>query len=325
MKRLVTMALLGVAASACSGTSEREGAAVLDDPQLPDSGSSHRQPDAEADADELDASEEEDAFVPTDADRSDHGGQCTEDSACVALLSPGPCQQALCENGRCVMRNLPDGTSCDDGNACTSGDTCNAGECSFRTHDPNAPGCRQDATPGSLRFTEVMGNPAGGVDQVDGQWFELYGEASFWLTGLKLVYYEWEGAEPTVPASPVVHSLTSDFSVPGYNLFLRSQDPAKNGYGSTSWSYSGIQFSKTKNARLMLLASSWSGTFPVPENLIIAQVELPAGIFADEHAGRSWQRDATEPDSFCYTPEESHNEIIVGNYATPGLPNQACP
>lgn len=326
MTRRLASDLFIITASACSATPDRDGA-VLDDPLLPDGGSNHHLPDAEADADDLDASHEEDVFVPNDADRSDHGGQCMEDETCVALLSPGLCERAICENGRCIKEDLPDGTGCDDGDACTEGDVCKSGKCSYSSYNPNAPGCLQEPDRGSLRFTEIMGNPASDVDPIEGQWFEMEADASYRLKGLKLVYYEWDGETmPTSPSFPVVDTIEAEHGEERM-IFLRSQDTTKNRWGLSAWGYSKIQFSKTRNARLMLVASSWDGSFPVPDSLVFADILLEAGTFSDEYKGRSWQRsaDPANDTAFCHTPTEEIHEYWDGNFATPFKRNVECP
>lgn len=326
MTRRVAIAFMLATATACSGDSEREGA-VLDDPAVPDGGSKQRYPDADSDVDDLDASDEADVLVPIDADRSEQGGQCTEDATCIALMNAGPCERAACEKGWCVKENLPDGTSCDDGNACTGGDVCKNGQCSYSFSDPSAPGCLQEPERGSLRFTEIMGNPGPGVDPIDGQWFELDADASYRLKELKLVYYEWEGETmPASPSSPVIETIDSEHGERRM-IFLRSQDIEKNRWGNSPWGYANIRFSKTKSARLMLVASSWNGSFPVPESLVLADVLLEGGTFSDEHKGRSWQRsaDSEREATFCHTPLEEQHEYWPGNFATPFQPNDSCP
>jgi hypothetical protein len=73
------------------------------------------------------------------------GGSCVGAGVdCAALTTQcgaGECDSA---SGACIVRPLPDGTTCDDGNACSSGDTClgglcqGSGICPAVTHIPGA-------------------------------------------------------------------------------------------------------------------------------------------------------------------------------------------
>lgn len=332
-----TVLLLSVSLLGCSGTAERDGRGL--DELIPDAGPAHRVPDGGGEQDvvtDSDPLDDADVLVPNDADRSDQGGQCVADEQCAAELDVGPCERPACENGHCVKLPLPSGTACDDSNACTVGDACKEGHCYGGEFDPNAAGCVQDAEPGSLWFTEIMGNPvavAGSVDPIEGQWFEIGAKQPVRLDGLKLVYFEWDGPTmPANPSSPTVYSLAGGLTDQGrYSVFLRSQDMKKNGWGLTKWSYSEIRFSKIRNARLMLVMPGWGGGFPIPESLIVAKVDIAAGTFSDVNAGRSWQRSASAEDGlvdadWCHTQAvgEYAYDAAGKNYGTLGRANVDC-
>lgn len=301
---------------------------------VPDSGMVDGRPDGAIvaeDAGDLDASDG-DVLVPNDADRSDYGGQCTENEHCVVWVEAGPCERAVCEKGHCIKVPLPDGTSCDDGNACTIGDSCKSGICSFDHHSPGQPGCARDPEPGVIWFSEIMGKPRSVpnvVDPVDGQWIEIVnrGKSPVRLGSLKLVYYEWpDGAEEPSNPTPVIYQLTAEVTDDIFpTLMLRTQDSAKTGIFPTRWTYSKIEFDGSKNSRLLLVKSEWTGTFPIALGLVIDNVELKAGSFAD---GRSWQLGWPLPEnpidrSWCHAPV-SEPEYATSNYGSPGQPNFGC-
>lgn len=325
--------VVAIAVIGCSGQSVRD-TEPLDDIEYPEAGVDAWLPDGggEQDGDEGDA----DVLVPNDADRDSQGGQCVSDEDCADWLSVGPCQRAACDRGLCIKDPFADGTPCDDGNACTIGDVCKAGSCTFERYSSGQPGCGREAEPGSIWFTEIMGNPAavpGKVHAMEGQWIELRhrGDSPVRLGGLELVYYEWSKGAPEPPQpTPVVAPLAEDVTDEvGPTLLLRSQEKTKNGMLSARWSYSDIVFSKTNSARLLLVKDEWDGAFPIPENVIVDEVVLEGGVFADSMSGRSWQLAAPFPiDSaerhWCHSVVSAGNEYVDKNYGTPRTMNEGC-
>jgi hypothetical protein len=84
----------------------------------------------------LDVSTGLDIFPQLDIDKGTDAAQpgdvavtgCSGDSECSGL-TPGVCQQAKCQSGKCAL--IPtSGSSCDDGKACTGPDQCKSGTCS---------------------------------------------------------------------------------------------------------------------------------------------------------------------------------------------------
>lgn len=322
-----------ISLTACSGDAEREVAGIPEVPTTPKPGKQDPVPDAGdwGDAPDGEFEDADGELVPNDADRSESGAQCLSDEGCEEWVDVGPCTRAVCQSGLCVAAPLPDGTACDTGNACTQGATCSFGAC-HGNFDVEAPGCLKSPSPGALWFTEIMGNPAavpGQVDPVDGQWFEVRGSEPVRLEGMKLVYYEWDAgaAMPDTPDTPVIHTLSSGYSEIGYSVFLRSQDIKKNGWGSSQWGYSTVRFSKTKNARLLLVLPTWDGKFPLASGQIVAAVVLPAGTFDDAMKGRSWQLSADSDDAsgvWCHAAL-SGMQYVDQNFGSPMQPNGECP
>lgn len=55
---------------------------------------------------------------------------CSTPAECMGKVTPGACEEIVCNEGLCGLNTLSNATPCDDGNGCTVNDVCLQGECS---------------------------------------------------------------------------------------------------------------------------------------------------------------------------------------------------
>lgn len=315
-----------------------------------------------------DASLDADAHSPTDAtidivyddvpDVAVEAPECVLDVQCEGKVSVGPCEVARCTNNACTKAPAADLQTCDDGDACTTSSVCTGGACVGVAWDTQSPSCVAPLGPGSVWFTEVMGNPVAIGPVSDGgkpppsdggkpppkvsEWIELVNNEgkAVSLQGAFLVEYEWASGDPE-PANPTLSTKSIDMTslvspgafVVGVPSFLASS------FGD--FAYGPIALGDDVNIKLMLVRSTWNQTLPIPTGDVIDAITIDAGTFsaAKGGAGASWQlgmpfpsSDAGDSRVFCRTPADPANAYVtdpndssIADYGTPGKANVACP
>jgi len=154
---------------------------------------------------------------------------------------------------------------------------------------------RVPPTPGQLRITEIMANPAV-VSDTDGEWFEIQAIAPVDLNGLTLS----SGARSATLTSDDCLSLTSG----SYAVFAPESDPALNDGLAV---FQAISMSLPNSGGTVTLA--------------MGSTVIDANTYGASTEGVSTQSDPGDPALFC---PATGSYGANGNLGTPGAANASC-
>lgn len=185
------------------------------------------------------------------------------------------------------------GTPGEDNPPC-GGTTEPTGQC----HDTQTSTMRDPVAPtsGQLRITEVQADPTGGINDTDGEWFEVKALADVDLNGLSLL----SGSKSaTLTSDDCLHLASGSYAV-----FAPKADTALND-GLTVF-----------QAISMSLANG-GGTV----TLKMGDTPIDAYTFPAATAGVSIQSDPADLDTFCAATADYGTH---GNKGTPGAANASC-
>lgn len=187
------------------------------------------------------------------------------------------------------------GSPGDDNPACGGGgDPDPSGQC----HDTQADAMRDPVPPtaGQLQITEIQADPSGGINDTDGEWFEVKALADVDLNGLTVL----SGAKSATLTSEECLRVASG----NYIVFAPKDDTGLND-GLTVF-----------QAISMSLPNSGS-------TVTLQMVDTPIDTYTYPAAttGVSYQRDPVDPDTFC---DATGSYGTHGNLGSPGAENASC-
>jgi cysteine-rich repeat protein len=165
------------------------------------------------------------------------------------------------------------------------------------------------ANPGDLVITEIMQNPTA-VDDVFGEWFEIYNPTStdFDLIGLVLS-----------DAGSNSHTIATNVVVPAgtYAVLARNGDPAVNGGVTAAYVYSSFQLGNVDDEVILSNGAT-----------VIDEVVYDGGPNFPSPAGASMNLSANALEAIAndsgFNWCVSTDSFGAGDDGTPGLPNKEC-
>jgi hypothetical protein len=179
-----------------------------------------------------------------------------------------------------------------DNPAC--GGTGPSGQC----HDTQTDTLRDPVPPtaGQLRITEIQADPSGGINDTDGEWFEVKALADVDLNGLTIL----SGAKTdTLTSADCLHLASGSYAV-----FAPSDDTGLNDGLAV---FQPITMSLTNSGGTVTLQ--------------MVDTAIDTYTFPAATAGVSLQSDPADPGTFC---DAVASYGTHGNLGTPGADNASC-